>query len=220
MRSASSCVHAGLRDDAPRELPPGPAARRPGPGPVLDHLWVDASRAPRPAPAFPAERDDLLRGDIPAGRSRPGSRDLWCHGDADRPSFAGAGHGDRAPAPPPDERRGARRGSSGWSVRRSRHSPAARAGRPGRCPAGPPRADIGAGAGVDAASDQGDGFLAAARAIGDHLDSVALRDEREAAWVGLVASPGEGYWSLLPLGLDLYDGHPGRACSSWPTWAR
>ena len=36
-----------------------------------------------------------------------------------------------------------------------------------------------------------------------------MRDEKEAAWVGLVAPPGEGYWSLLPLGLDLYDGHPG-----------
>jgi type 2 lantibiotic biosynthesis protein LanM len=55
----------------------------------------------------------------------------------------------------------------------------------------------------------GDGFLAAARSIGDHLESVALRDEKEASWVGLVASPGEDYWSLRPLGSDLYDGHPG-----------
>ena len=28
-------------------------------------------------------------------------------------------------------------------------------------------------------------------------------------WVGLVAPAGEGFWSLLPLGLDLYDGQPG-----------
>ena len=55
----------------------------------------------------------------------------------------------------------------------------------------------------------GDGFLDAARAVGDHLESVALRGEQEVAWVGLVAQPDVGYWSLLPLGLDLYDGQPG-----------
>jgi type 2 lantibiotic biosynthesis protein LanM len=54
-----------------------------------------------------------------------------------------------------------------------------------------------------------DSFLAAARAIGDRLESVALRDESDAMWVGLVAPAGDGFWSLLPLGLDLYDGQPG-----------
>ena len=176
----------------------------------FDHLWSDASNRPGPLAAFPAERDDLLRGDIPAGRSRPGSRDLWCHGD-----LRLDGH-FAEPAMATVDRR-LRQMSDGslarqlWMVRASLATLSRSEGRTTRMGARPvrPGADIGAGAGVDAASDPGDGFVAVARTIGDHLDSIALRDEREAAWVGLVAPPGEGYWSLLPLGLDLYDGHPG-----------
>src|SRR5262249_54852681 len=48
-----------------------------------------------------------------------------------------------------------------------------------------------------------------ARAIRDQLESIALRDEKEAAWVGPVAPAGEGFWSLQPLKLDLYGGQPG-----------
>ena len=44
----------------------------------FDHLWVDATKRPGLLTVFRAERDDLLKGDIPAARSRPGSRDLWC----------------------------------------------------------------------------------------------------------------------------------------------
>ena len=51
-------------------------------------------------------------------------------------------------------------------------------------------------------STRADSFLAAARAIGDRLESLALRDESDAMWVGPVAPAGEGFWSLLPLALE------------------
>ena len=168
----------------------------------FDHLWVDATKRPGLLTAFRAERDDLLNGDIPAAEVDGRGRGT---------SGAAMGRGSpvisRSRRWRPCERR-LRQMSDGelnrqlWVIRASLAT-LSRERRPDD-PAGLPPGTAGTGAGAG-----GDGFLAAARAIGDHLESVALRDEKEAAWVGLVAPPGEGSWSLLPLGLDLYDGHPG-----------
>ncbi len=51
-------------------------------------------------------------------------------------------------------------------------------------------------------------LLAAARAIGDRLARLALRGDEVTTWLGLVREE-SGQWSVLPLGLDLYDGIPG-----------
>jgi type 2 lantibiotic biosynthesis protein LanM len=51
-------------------------------------------------------------------------------------------------------------------------------------------------------------LLAQAMAIADHLDRTALRDAGEVAWLGITLVR-EQYWSLTPLGADLYDGLPG-----------
>ena len=164
----------------------------------FDHLWVEATRRPGLLPVFRAERDDLRQGDIPAMKSRPGSRDLWC------------GNGERIdrylrePAMATVHRR-LRQMNDGdltrqlWVIRASLATLSRGEDRATRKGSRPARPDLGAD----------DGFLAAARSIGDHLESVAFRDENEASWLGLVASRGEDFWSLLPLGLDLYDGHPG-----------
>lgn len=53
-------------------------------------------------------------------------------------------------------------------------------------------------------------LLAAARSVGDRLEALALRGERDASWIGLTVSR-KGHWSLLPMGFDLYDGLPGMA---------
>ena len=53
-------------------------------------------------------------------------------------------------------------------------------------------------------------LLEAAAAIGDHLETLALRSEQDVSWLGLTSSGG-GHWSLAPLGIDLYDGLPGVA---------
>jgi lantibiotic modifying enzyme len=55
-----------------------------------------------------------------------------------------------------------------------------------------------------------DTLLAAARAIGDRLEALALRGDRGISWVGLTARD-ERYWSLTPLDVDLYSGLPGVA---------
>src|SRR5262245_39260230 len=53
-------------------------------------------------------------------------------------------------------------------------------------------------------------LLAAARAVGDRLEALVLRGAHEASWIGLTLTH-EHYWSLLPLGMDLYDGLSGVA---------
>src|SRR5262249_7696131 len=54
------------------------------------------------------------------------------------------------------------------------------------------------------------GWLKAARAAGDWLESHACRGERDASWIGLTLGQ-DRRWSLAPAGLDLYDGLPGIA---------
>jgi type 2 lantibiotic biosynthesis protein LanM len=166
----------------------------------FDHLWVEATKRRGLLTAFPAERDDLLNGDVPALKGRPGSRALWgCDG-------AGIAYEFPEPAMATVERRLRQMGDGGltqqlWIIRASLATLLRSEGRRIRMGSRPVRRETGGG--------HGHGFLAAARAIGDHLESIAVRDEKEAAWVGLVAPLGECHWSLLPLGLDLYDGHPG-----------
>ena len=51
-------------------------------------------------------------------------------------------------------------------------------------------------------------LLAAARKVGDRLETLALGGDHGVSWIGLVPR-GERFWSVAPLGLDLYDGLPG-----------
>lgn len=51
-------------------------------------------------------------------------------------------------------------------------------------------------------------LLKAAVAIADRLEQLALRGQDDAIWIGLTAT-GDRYWSLVPLGLDFYNGLPG-----------
>jgi type 2 lantibiotic biosynthesis protein LanM len=44
---------------------------------LLDRLWIGADQQPYLARLIPAERDDLVRGDIPRFTTRPASRDLF-----------------------------------------------------------------------------------------------------------------------------------------------
>src|SRR5262249_39553936 len=51
-------------------------------------------------------------------------------------------------------------------------------------------------------------FLRAARRIGDRLEQTAIRGKHDATWLGLT-SIDQRHWTLMPLGIDLYDGLPG-----------
>lgn len=51
-------------------------------------------------------------------------------------------------------------------------------------------------------------LLAAACAVGDRLEALALRSENDATWIGLIPVKNHN-WTRVPLGLDLYSGVPG-----------
>jgi type 2 lantibiotic biosynthesis protein LanM len=53
-------------------------------------------------------------------------------------------------------------------------------------------------------------LLAAARAVGDRLEGLTLREREECTWFGMTLG-WERNWLLSPLGLDLYGGLPGVA---------
>jgi type 2 lantibiotic biosynthesis protein LanM len=53
-------------------------------------------------------------------------------------------------------------------------------------------------------------LLAAACAVGDRLEALALRGGHDVTWIGLTPTYGR-HWSLAPSGPDLYDGLPGIA---------
>ena len=166
----------------------------------FDRLWAAVEHRPSLARVVAAERADLLNGDIPMFTTRPASRDLW----------AGAG------APIADyldetgmslvRRRVLRLGERDlaqqlWFIRAALATLSSDAGRvPDRAP--PP-------AGPEACADRGR-LLAAARAVGDRIEALALRDEHGASWIGLDPGP-RGHWALTPMGADLYGGLAGQA---------
>jgi lantibiotic modifying enzyme len=43
----------------------------------FDRLWIEVEYRPDLVRVFPAEREELQRGDVPIFRTRPGSRDVW-----------------------------------------------------------------------------------------------------------------------------------------------
>jgi type 2 lantibiotic biosynthesis protein LanM len=165
---------------------------------LFDRLWGAVEQRPYLARIIPAERDDLLRGDIPIFTTRPGSRDLWTSshtviaGFSDGPGLYLA-------------RRRIQRLSDAdlarqlWFVRAAltalsmdgAHAPGPLVG------LSDPR--------TNASRDQ---LLAAARAIGDRLAAIAVHGEDDVAWIGLMVT-NEGRWTLVPLDLNLYDGMSG-----------
>ena len=55
-----------------------------------------------------------------------------------------------------------------------------------------------------------DQLLRAAEAVGQRLEALALRNGTDISWIGLALTRKDN-WSLVPLGLDLYNGLPGMA---------
>lgn len=158
------------------------------------------SAGPHLAAVVPSERADLLRGDIPLFTTRASSRDLW---DSDGRRIGGFF----------DEtgleqvrRRVARLGEDDldrqtWFIRASLSTLTPHDG----TRAAPIRSGGGT---VEPATRER--LVTSARAIGDQLEQLALRGDGDASWIGL-SMLGRGQWSLMPLGLDLYDGLPGVA---------
>ncbi len=164
---------------------------------LFERLWFGLDRSvevERVVQVIPSERADLWRGDIPAFGGRIDARDIW---DSEGTRFPGflAESGLAAV-----EQRFSRLSAEDLAqqIRLIRGSLTALAmdtepvwvSFPAREPKR--RADR-------------DRLLAAASAIGDRLESLALRDGDLCSWIGVTLTHGR-HWSLVPLGVDLYSG--------------
>ena len=167
---------------------------------LLDRLWQSVEREPHLERLIPAEREDILQGDIPMFTTQPRSRDLATSGGKRIPDFFSVSGLAQV-----EEKLGGLSESDMdrqlWIIRASLATVASGVESvQGRADASrdPSRA-------VDR-----DRLLAAARKVGDRLDTLAIRRGSETSWLGL-GLVRERHWSVTPLGIDLYDGLPGVA---------
>ena len=166
----------------------------------FDRLWVPVDAIPYLERVIPAERASLWQGDVPMFMTRPTSRDvvgpggervadIFDHSGMELVTrrIAGLGEDDLA--------------RQVWFIRAS-FSTVAMEGVGAQVPshalpeAAPP---------LDRAR-----LLAAATAIGDRLEALALRGDDGVSWIGLAAIQ-ERSWAAVPLGVDLYSGVAGIA---------
>jgi len=167
----------------------------------FDRLWVGIEERPHVCRVVAAERADLLEGDLPKFTTRADSRDIWSSAGERIAAFF-------------DEsgltlvRRRLKRlcdedlARQVWFIRASLATlasgeedwlwPSYRLEEVARQPSRE-RLRV--------------RLLAEARRVGDKLEELALRDERDTTWIGLAYS--EQHWALVPLGEDLYGGVPG-----------
>jgi len=167
---------------------------------LVDRLWAEIPYRPYVQHVVQAECQALRAGDIPMFTTTPTARDLWSDHDHKicdvfaetgmdlvRRRLEGLCEDDLA--------------KQLWFIRASlatlpkiTHHVARTTPRVSARPAAITRAEL----------------LAQAMAIADRLDMMALRDAGEVSWLGITLVR-EQYWSLTPLGADLYDGLPGLA---------
>jgi type 2 lantibiotic biosynthesis protein LanM len=166
----------------------------------FDNLWRGIAESPSMEKVVAAERRELLAGDIPLFSSRLGSRDLagvdglrWpgfferSGLDLVRGRLAELGEADL--------------GKQIWFIRASLAAHHINL-YGGDTIFEPPLGTVAA-----ATADRGR-LLEAAAAVGDRLESLALRTADDATWIGLQSRQGRD-WRLTPLGGDLYAGLPG-----------
>jgi len=164
----------------------------------FDRLWTRIEDRPYMARVIPAEREDLHRGDIPNFTTRSNSCDLWTStGERvtdfyDRSGLELVRH--RLSQLSEDDL-----ARQLWFVRASLATLTMGIDLVPGYPLAEPQTTAGR-----------EQLLAAAQAVGDRLESLALRSERDTSWIGLTFSR-KRYWSLLPMGIDLYSGLSGAA---------
>ena len=164
---------------------------------LFDLLWMEVADDARLADVMPFERAALARGDIPSFTARPASRDVWIDGNR------------FADFTPESSLAAVRRLVDGmdeddcdrqvWFIDASLASLPG-AAQPTRSPARVPHRQP-----VDPKR-----VLAAADAIGDRLDTLAIRGVDDASWIGLELDRGLA-WTVESSGLDLDAGVPGMA---------
>jgi type 2 lantibiotic biosynthesis protein LanM len=167
---------------------------------LFDRLWVAVEQRPYLAKVIVAERADLLRGDIPLFTTRPASRDLWTSANERLADFLDE------PGLNLVKRRLSQLDEQDlqrqlWFARSALATLAPEVGRV-PVPSHPlPEPKMKANR---------ERLLAAAHAVGDRLEALALRGDQDVTWIGLTLTQ-QRRWTLTPLGLDFYGGLPGVA---------
>jgi type 2 lantibiotic biosynthesis protein LanM len=166
----------------------------------FDRLWGEVAHRPYLARVVPGERRDLLRGDIPAFSTSPGSRTLVTSDGKALVDFFDTPSLDlvRRRVEQLDEED---RVKQTWIIEASLATLSmGREDSIGR-PLQIPRTDR---------PVQRERLLALADAAGKRLDELALQNGAAAHWLGVV--PLDDFnWGLVPSGIDLYAGNAGMA---------
>ena len=166
---------------------------------LLDRLWGTVDQRPALAKVIAAECADLQRGDIPLFTTQPGSRDVWSSSNEHVAEFF------EEPGMALVQRRVRQLNENDlvkqlWFIRASLATlPKATQMR------GPTYRLAETEVGVSRGR-----LIAAACAVADRLEALALRSDQDATWIGLKLI-GKSAWSLVPLSSDLYDGLSGIA---------
>lgn len=166
----------------------------------FDHLWLGINRLPYLATLIPAEREQLWQGDVPFFATRPGSRHLWTDtGHCVHDFFEESGMHyayyrlQQLSETDMDQQL--------WFIRAALATIAETPHRPSGGKYQLPESATAVSQTV---------LRAAACAIGDQLEAMCLKEAQEVSWIGLTLTNNR-YWSLVPLGVDLYSGLPGIA---------
>jgi type 2 lantibiotic biosynthesis protein LanM len=164
----------------------------------FDRLWVGIQWQPHMARIIPAERADLLKGDVPFFTTRPQSRDLFTsQGEAIAEFFQESGlYQTQKRLSLLDEQDLARQI---WVINASLVCLVKDTSHGGNRALYLPPAQ---------AASSCVRLLEAASALGDMLERTAVWKAGAAGWMSIV-QPSEHEWSLQPAGLDLYNGLPG-----------
>lgn len=164
----------------------------------FDYLWAAVRFRGELARVFPAERADLLEGDVPLFTAEVGSRDL-CSSRGQRFADALAESGLQRARARITRLSGDDLARQTWLLRASLASTGTTAEIPslalpgsGEQQARPARAEL----------------LDAARRTGDWLEQLAIPGTDGVTW-GVLQATAADRWSVIPAGLDLYDGLPG-----------
>ena len=164
----------------------------------FDRLWVGIEQQPYLAKVISAERDDLWQGDIPMFTTRPNSRAIWSSSNQEIADFFDE-TGMIGVQRRIQQLSEADLQQQLWFIRASLTTLAMGEEQvkwPSYHLTEPQN---------NASSEQ---LLKAAQAVGDRLESLALRDEKNVSWIGLTLL-NQKHWTLASLGIDLYDGLSG-----------
>jgi len=167
---------------------------------LFDRLWLDVKNTPELARVVEAELRDLDHGDIPFFTARPSSRDLWTSSGERIEDFFWETGMSRVRRRLEALSEAAMEQQS-WFIRASLAT-LSHASHPHRS-SSPMTCETDAAA----APEQ---FTTAAEAVAQRLEKLAFLGGDEVTWLGLQYSH-RGFWSVDPLGPDLYGGLSGIA---------